>query len=1100
MLKIVRSGFSASAREAFCREIELLCQNDSKSCLIVPEQQTLIAETMMSERLAPSSNLVFEVTNFTRLANTVFRSLGGLAGEYCDSAKKALIMWKTLTELSPMLSMTSARREINAGMVESALAAVAEMQTLAISPAELMESAEFSAISGDGRLVGKISDLSRIYSLYKSLLAEKYLDTGDDSEAMVKKLSENPDFLSDTKIFIEGFTSFTEPQYRLIALLSERTDVSVALCLPKGREDAYEFSEIAKAENRLIAYARKFSVDLKRTREDGCQPKNRESLGEICSYLWSTIAPNDNITLQNDQELRIFEAKTPYDECAFICEDIKRRVMAGASYRDFAIIARNADKYDGILDYALSGAKIPAFTSYRRDVREFEAVKMIYTAYAISRGFAREDVLSFAKCALSPVSREECDEFEMYVNKWQINGKRFTDELVWNMNPLGYTTRKPDGCDEKLARIHNTRLKLIEPLSAFAERIKEASTVRAHAEALLDFLLSIEMELAINAQADTLAAMGEVEMAEENRSLWKMICDSLDTLVSVVGDSPADADAFLSQLKIVFSATDIGRIPAYYHQVTVGSADMLRLYSKPHVYLMGVNAGEFPAGVSDSSYFSEQDRRLLSESGLIIEPELEIKGARELYVFSRAFSYATDSVTLTYSAADTRFKSRERAEVIDKITALTGGAVRPVKISELDVSERLFSAENALMRIDESEREYSAIREALIQSGYGREIEISEGDITNSSASLGKEIVSGYKDRPLSLTQSRIDSFVSCPFGYFCRYTIDLSEDERAEFDARGIGTFVHAVLENFFRALNDEGKKSGELSLDEKEALTRKAAEKYVSELSDDAINNSARTKIKIDRLTRAALPVVDGLCEEFSLSAYEPRFFELSLSGGEDSPAPVTLDSEGGGVKIYGIIDRVDAYKKGEDVYLRVIDYKTGQKKFSPEDMANGQNLQMFLYLKALVESENEKFRKRVGVGEGGKILPGGVIYVKTAIGGQKVDMPDDSLALDAVKDAQAREGMILDDEDSITAMNLKYTPVYSKRYPDKISEDKKKFLYDEPGWQKIMTEVEASVTKVADSIRTGELPATPNKQSDRSPCEYCKYKPICRKVEIK
>lgn len=1098
MLKIVRSGFSASAREAFCREIEALCQSGSKSCLIVPEQQTLIAETMMSERLAPSSNLVFEVTNFTRLANTVFRSLGGLAGEYCDSAKKALIMWKTLTELSPILSMTSARREINAGMVESALAAVAEMQTLAISPAELMESAEFSAISGDGRLVGKISDLSRIYALYKSLLSEKYLDTGDDSEAMVKKLSENPDFLSDTKIFIEGFTSFTEPQYRLIALLSERTDVSVALCLPKGREDAYEFSEIAKAENRLIAYARKFSVDLKRTREDGCQPKNRESLGEICSYLWSTIAPNDNITLQNDQELRIFEAKTPYDECVFICEDIKRRVMAGASYRDFAIIARNADKYDGILDCALTGAKIPAFTSYRRDVREFEAVKMIYTAYAISRGFSREDVLSFAKCALSPVSREECDEFEMYVNKWQINGKRFTDELVWNMNPLGYTTRKPEGCDEKLARIHNTRLKLVEPLSAFAERIKEASTVRAHAEALLDFLLSIEMESAINAQADTLAAMGEVEMAEENRSLWKMICDSLDTLVSVVGDSPADADAFLSQLKIVFSATDIGRIPAYYHQVTVGSADMLRLYSKPHVYLMGVNAGEFPAGVSDSSYFSEQDRRLLSESGLIIEPELEIKGARELYVFFRAFSYATDSVTLTYSAADTRFKSRERAEVIDKITALTGGAVRPVKISELDVSERLFSAENALMRLDESENEYSAIREALIQSGYGREIEISEGDITNSSASLGKEIVSGYKDRPLSLTQSRIDSFVNCPFGYFCRYTIDLSEDERAEFDARGIGTFVHAVLENFFRALSEDGRKSGELSQDEKEALTRKAAEKYVSELSDDAIINSARTKIKIDRLTRAALPVVDGLCEEFSLSAYEPRFFELSLSGGEDAPAPVTLDSEGGGVKIYGIIDRVDAYKKGEDVYLRVIDYKTGQKKFSPEDMANGQNLQMFLYLKALVESENEKFRQSVGVGEGGKILPGGVIYVKTAIGGQKVDMPDDSLALDAVKDAQEREGMILDDEDSITAMNLKYTPVYSKRYPDKISEDKKKFLYDEPGWQKIMTEVEASVTRVADGIRTGELPATPNKQSDRSPCEYCKFKPICRKVE--
>ena len=1098
MLKIVRSGFSASAREAFCKEIESLCEKGMKYCLIVPEQQTVIAESMMSERLPASSNLVFEVTNFTRLANTAFRALGGLAGEYCDSAKKALIMWKTLTELSPVLTMTSGRREINAGQVESALAAVAEMQTLAISPSELMDSAEFEKIKSDGRLVGKISDLSKIYSLYKSLLSEKYLDVGDDSEAMVKKLSENPEFFSDTKIFIDGFTSFTEPQYKLIALLAERTDVSVALCLPKGREDAFEFSEIMKAENRLVAYARKYSVDLKRTRDDSYQQKNRESLGQICDYLWSTIVPNDNITLQNDQEMRIFEAKTPYEECAFICEDIKRRVMEGESYRDFAIIARNADKYEGILDHALSGAKIPAFTSYRRDVGELEAVKMIYTAYAVVRGFAREDVLSFAKCALSPVSREECDEFEMYVNKWQINGKRFTDELVWNMNPQGYTTRKPEGTDEKLLRIHRTRLKLVEPLSAFAENIKEAKTVIEHAKALLEFLLTIEMERAIDAQADTLASVGEIEMAEETRSLWKMICDSLDTLVSVVGDSPADADSFLAQLKIVFSATDIGRIPAYYHQVTVGSADMLRLYSKKHIYLMGVNAGEFPATVSDSSYFSEQDRRMLSECGLLIAPEIEIKGARELYIFSRAFSYATDSVTISYSAADTRFKSKEPAEVIGKISALTKNAVLPVKISALPTSERVFSAENALMRLGEAGGDYSVLRQALKKSGYEREIEISEGDITNSSAALGKHIVSESKDKPLSLTQSRIDSFVNCPFGYFCRYTIGLNEEERAEFDARGIGTFVHAVLENFFRTLGEEGRKSGELSREEREELTRRAAEKYIGELSDEAISSSARTKIKIDRLTRAALPVVDGLCEEFSLSAYEPRFFELSLSGGEDSPAPVALESEGGGVKIYGIIDRVDAYKKGEDVYLRVVDYKTGQKKFSPEDMANGQNLQMFLYLKALVDSENEKFRQRVGVGEGGKILPGGVIYVKTAIGGQKVDMPDDSLAEQAVKDAQQREGMILDDDDSITAMNLKYTPVYSKRYPDKIPEDKKKFLYDLDGWQKIMTDVEKSVTTVAKNIRSGEMPATPNHKDGRSSCEYCGFKPICRKVE--
>ena len=107
----------------------------------MPEQQTVLAESIMSEILPPSAALISEVTNFTRLANTTFRALGGLSGEYCDKAKKTLIMWRTLTELSPLLSITSGRREINAGMVDTALRAVAQVQSLDIHPGELAEMA-----------------------------------------------------------------------------------------------------------------------------------------------------------------------------------------------------------------------------------------------------------------------------------------------------------------------------------------------------------------------------------------------------------------------------------------------------------------------------------------------------------------------------------------------------------------------------------------------------------------------------------------------------------------------------------------------------------------------------------------------------------------------------------------------------------------------------------------------------------------------------------------------------------------------------------------------------------------------------------------------
>ena len=297
MLKIINSRFAVSARDRFADEIFHLIDEGRSACLIVPEQQTVLTEKYMTKILPPSAVLHFEVTNFTRLANTTFRALGGLSGEYCNSAKKALIMWRALTELAPTLTLTSGRKEINAGLVESSLTAVAQMQNLGLHPTDLSLAADNEEIRKDNRLAAKLKDLSAIFALYKQLLGERYADTGDDAEAMIKKLLANPGFLSDTEIFIEGFSSFTEPQYKLIAILASRTSVSLSLTLPKGREGAFEYHEIAECQRRLVSSARKVGADIKLQREEGYRKNRNEALDEISDLLWTTNRPNDNITL-----------------------------------------------------------------------------------------------------------------------------------------------------------------------------------------------------------------------------------------------------------------------------------------------------------------------------------------------------------------------------------------------------------------------------------------------------------------------------------------------------------------------------------------------------------------------------------------------------------------------------------------------------------------------------------------------------------------------------------------------------------------------------------------------------------------------------------
>ena len=61
---------------------------------------------------------------------------------------------------------------------------------------------------------------------------------------------------------------------------------------------------------------------------------------------------------------------------------------------------------------------------------------------------------------------------------------------------------------------------------------------------------------------------------------------------------------------------------------------------------------------------------------------------------------------------------------------------------------------------------------------------------------------------------------------------------------------------------------------------------------------------------------------------------------------------------VIIDGYIDRLDAFRSGDDVYVRVIDYKTGIKNFSLDDIQAGENLQMLLYLASIMAKGKEKY----------------------------------------------------------------------------------------------------------------------------------------------
>lgn len=60
------------------------------------------------------------------------------------------------------------------------------------------------------------------------------------------------------------------------------------------------------------------------------------------------------------------------------------------------------------------------------------------------------------------------------------------------------------------------------------------------------------------------------------------------------------------------------------------------------------------------------------------------------------------------------------------------------------------------------------------------------------------------------MSASRLDQVKSCHFGYFMEYGLRARQRTKADFQAPEVGTFIHYLLENVLREVEQQGKLAG--------------------------------------------------------------------------------------------------------------------------------------------------------------------------------------------------------------------------------------------------------------------------------------------------
>ena len=1182
------TGKSTLVSDAVVREIT---HGTRPVVLLVPEQQTVVWETKMASLLPPSANFRIEITNFTRLANSVFRESGGLARQLVDNGTRALLVWRAMLSVWDQLTVynhcTAGREDRN---IPTLLAAVDELKNSGISPKQAEEALKKLENDNDqpnppsdsrsqkADLHARLSDAVLTYAAYEELLHESYIDRGDLLAELAKSLRDCP-YFQGKAVFVDSFFSLTAAEERILfQIFRQADDVTLTFACPPTEKKHSESEQISMLAEESPAersgeiqfaeteqYLRRASslaaragqtverIFLTENRRHMHAPELAAIEEKLFDYLADLNPPRESPEPARD--VQIIACADPADEVQACAAVIDRLLREGYRAGEIAVAARNMDQYEGIADRVLRSHNIPCFLSETSGVSSLPAVRFVLSALAVAaNGWQRRDLIRHMKTGLTLVGRTadalppetdavppdadeqteeqpeqsintalEGDVLELYTETWNIRGRTMFASGAWSMNPAGYRVEHTPVGDEMLRLANAAREKLVTPLERFLSVFDSgAANVREIAERIVLYAEDCRLDEGLEDAAQSYRKIGMKAEADKVRRSWEKVCEILDCMVTALGDTTLDASRFAGLFSRVASSFDVGSIPTGMDEVLLGSASGVRMDQAKCVIILGAVEGEFPGAVSDNAaFFGERDKIELEGVGLSIgSPDRDIRAARENFMFYRTAASAKDKLYVLTSSPDALSEGALR---IEAVLGSMGKSCR-VKFADLPAEEIVYHRETAeyllARRTDEKERR---LLRALITRTADSTGAPDSTDHTADQYSAGSSTVAGAQmlltgqqtiagqgthgdKRPrMTLSQSKIESFVQCPFQYWCRYQMKLRPAAKAEITPPDIGNFVHAVLERFFADLPADAVLP--LTHEETEARADGIIADYVRALAEKGAGksgagssplNDGRLSYLFLRLRRHVLVFLEAIMEELGQSAFRPTAFELPIGGlhpddGKASVKPIVIRTENGtDVTLQGIADRVDVYDAPDGKrYVRVVDYKTGSKSFSLDDVRRGLHVQMLIYLFSL--SKN-------GLGAGTPMIPAGASYFQAKpVSVSESTEPDAETARRLAAERIERSGVFLAEEEILRAMDGEMSGKYLKIKQDKNGNwqgsGKSTSLLSLEELGSLAGELETVIGKIAGEMLEGRADASPLTVGGKDPCTWCEHKLICR-----
>lgn len=1088
MVKFITGRAGSGKTTCLFNEIK---NNSGKQLVIVPEQFSYEFDKKLYSFIgARKFNEIFSLS-FTGLARQLFQIYGepDRKGEYADDYARMILIYQAVSSVqsNPDALKYFRRQSTCNGFAEEVLDLINNMKRSGISPQMLTEKSTFL----DSRLMDKTNDIADIYSEYEKLMGEYGFKDNFENIIEASKIAFREKWFRGMNVYIDEFESFTGDQLEMIRVMIASAE-NVFIALRTDNVKAGEFT-LFDTVNRTYRQITRICEELSIFPEDiVCENKWRFNSADL-EYLSSHIMRNDTYGTENGENkesipepdnIRIFEAGDMYSEVEYVCATIKHLICNDKKlkYRDIAVISNNMEEYADILKDTFERCEIPYFLSMAKSVIHTSIMVFLTSLLDLltARKLKTENIFRLLKCGILDISAVCGDsdgdvqnvrdsltvvaEFENYCYKWNIDGN------TWN-KPF---TDEEDGKFEKI------RAFIVEPIKKLRKRLSGKNTATSICRMLYEYLAECGAEKSVNRIMGELVKLERDYEASELKRLWSCIMDILDSIAGTFGEKVISFSETARIIKSMIGKIEYSVPPQTLDSVMTASARTARLSSPKIVFVIGANDGDFPSNGSTHGLFSETDKCRLYENGIeISHPLSEIISAERLVVY-KALSYASDKLFVTYTLSDLSGTSKYPASVTDNIIDMFMDRSILIKKEDIPLDYYAVTLHSAfyhyMQNINQNNSYTSSIKKILMDvPEYRSRIEY----VTNRSQfrqdyRIDTDVMQKLEPfEPLHLSATGVEEYSKCHFMHFCKKFLRLRDYEKIEINSMIAGDIMHRCFCGVLRSTTKEqfiNMPSGEL---------RKFIEKYAEEYKDKELAGDFSKNASFEFMFRKIIDFVIfafiHLQNELANTAFVPADYEVRLIGKH----ALRLDfGNGYELDFSGTIDRADICRIGDEKYLRIIDYKSSEKKITPENLAGGLNLQMLLYLFTATEAN--------GIFSGH--TPAGVLYSPVFADDEKEN----------INSAFRSTGLVLGRRKVLEAMEAgvkgEFIPVkFNKTNKNKLDSNCASCVTSD-SMEKLRSYVYGRLVEMAESLLAGNVEAIPQVTKDSDPCKYCNYVDIC------